>query len=242
MSIMSVRMLLLNSGLNGNIPDPEIHINDDIVSNVEITGSDQTGYIYTVTYQYTIQPGENTFVIAGYYEGKQMVVGTEAERTLSLTPKEFIDLANDCELITSTEDLNDSDAVYIITTSDGRVLAPDGRINSQIGIEDTTPDYSDCFKIRSNGAGFMFQSVATDFKVNNVEGSGWSTTITNFQMGNAETYYSLEINDSGAAEVYYLMRRLISSDYYYWDYQSNIIECSENPRNPVTFKIYKVTN
>ena len=217
--------------LNGNIPDPEIHINDDIVSNVEITGSDQTGYIYTVTYQHKIGSGENTFVIEGYYEGKQMVVGTEADRTLSLTPKEFIDLANDCELITSTEDLNDSDAVYIITTSDGRVLAPDGRINSQIGIEDTTPDYSDCFKIRSNGAGFMFQSVATDFKVNNVEGSGWITTITNFQMGNAETYYSLEINDSGAAEVYYLMRRLISSDYYYWDYQSNIIECSENPRN-----------
>ena len=173
-----------------------------------------------------------------------MVVGTEADRTLSLTPKEFIDLANDCELITSTEDLNDSDAVYIITTSDGRVLAPDGSIGSQIGIEDTTtPDYSDCFKIRSNGAGFMFQSVATDHKVNNVEEEGWiNTTIKDFRMGNSETYYSLEINDSGAAKVYYLMRHLISSDYYYWDYQSNIIECSENPRNPVTFKIYKVTN
>lgn len=145
----------------------------------------------------------------------------------------------------------DSDALYIITTSDGRVLAPDGDIGSYIGIEDTTPDYSDCFKIRSKSGSngnpkytYVFQSVVTENIVNNEEQyDGWfSTTIIGFQMGSSSsvTYYSLNIDSNGNSGIYYEAGYFEGNGDFYWtDGES---EVGSGKGTPVTFKIYKVTN
>ena len=146
----------------------------------------------------------------------------------------------------------DSDALYIITTSDGRVLAPDGNIGRPIEIGDTTPDYSDCFKIRSVKSGsnwnpkytYIFQSVVTGNIVNNEEKDDglFSTTIIGFQMRNSSTvtYYSLNIDGNGNSEIYYEAGYFEGNGNFYWtDGES---EVGSGKDTPVTFKIYKVTN
>ena len=211
--------------LNGNIPNPEIYINKAVADDVEITGSDQTGYIYTVTYQYTIQPGENTFVIAGYYEGKQMVVGTEAERTLSLTPN--------TTKILSTAELSDPDAVYIITTADGRVL--DGSSSGDVRIlpSGSHVTESNGFKISGSGDSFSFQSLATEKYINTA--NDWLGIPDRLIMGGdrEQQYHTGTVADGGGFQIY--------TNYgvsYYWTEDNDGISC--NRRSGDSFYIYKL--
>lgn len=206
--------------LNGNIPNPKIYINKAVADDVEITGSDQTGYIYTVTYQYTIQPGENTFVIAGYYEGKQMVVGTEAERTLSLTPN--------TTKILSTAELSDPDAVYIITTADGRVL--DGSSSGDVRIlpSGSHVTESNGFKISGSGDSFSFQSVDDTGHYVKTE-RPWGVP-NDFTMGDGEESYT--VREGFKVYIEYLMWD------YYWIKDKDKISCNEGSGD--SFYIYKL--
>ena len=224
--------------LNGNVANPTFKINGDDVDQdqIEITGSESRGYIYTITYPYTFtRSGTVEFTVDGLYESQSVMVG---DRTLSVEVSNNIVL-EDLTKITSVSELNDPNAVYIITTSDGDILDGRGGDESDISVSGNinggSITYSQGFRINS---GYTFQSVvATGNYISTTESGGWFSSPNGLEMSGKGDNYSISGN-GGDFNIYYVDEGWFDRDYYWYNNNGTLSISEDDART--TFNIYRL--
>jgi len=206
--------------LTGNVPELDIEING-ISYPVQVQESSENEYIYTVDLPQTFaSKGEIEYAVSGYYKGTELVA-----RSLSVTVKEL-------ELGQVTTPSFSSEGLYIIKTSDSRILSPDVDSGSPITVNVKEPDYSDCFYITENGDGFVFRSVETERYVYGGD------AIRDVLMSSGASIYKI-IDMSDGIKIYF---DGFFSAKYYWIIENNNRINTSSQQDGEVFYIYKVVN
>lgn len=121
------------------------------------------------------------------------------------------------------------EGLYIIKTSDSRILSPDVDSGSPITVNVKEPDYSDCFYITENGDGFVFRSVETELYV-------YDGRFDNVSMSSRGSTYKINMSDGVLIYI-----EGILDDYYWIIENENSINTSSRQEGEV-FYIYRVVN
>ncbi len=217
----------LTFSLNGNVAAPVFEINEDKPVSYGISGNEQMGYIYTITYRCTLAVGDNSFCISAYYDEDQLISGEASERTLHLTAESIEEDSPATSLNAGTK--------YVIKTSDGVITSSGAYEPGQISAEpDRILTFDDVFSISQSGDSYALGN-GGELWVN--EDGVWTDEEIDFWPRNDygdRRYWSLLQQGNGGFKLYYTKTSWGRTTYHYLYINGNTLMVGENNESSAT--------